>query len=231
MAMSVRTLLLAGGVLGAAIIGGPVAAQQVIDGVGMVDAETVLQQSQTRSFDMNMREDSARRFAPSTPGPAAGPALADPDNRQLELEFAATGENAGVPLDVSVARRASLRANEDGDIDGSSGGSELRIGRGLVREDDGENREGSSIYMFVADDDEALTWAPGSQGNSVSGRSGGLALQERVDVGDMSAGVTYERNGVQASLAYVERSVTTQVGRESFSQDESFTGVTVTMRR
>jgi hypothetical protein len=47
----------------------------------------------------------------------------------------------------------------------------------------------------------------------------------------MSVGVTYERSGVQASLAYVEREESTTVGNQSFSQDESFTGLTVTMRR
>jgi hypothetical protein len=47
----------------------------------------------------------------------------------------------------------------------------------------------------------------------------------------MSAGVTYERNGIQASLAYVEREESTRVGNQNFTQEEAFTGVTVTMRR
>jgi hypothetical protein len=47
----------------------------------------------------------------------------------------------------------------------------------------------------------------------------------------MAAGVTYERNGVQASLAYVEREESTRVGRESYTQEQAFTGVTLTMRR
>ena len=48
---------------------------------------------------------------------------------------------------------------------------------------------------------------------------------------DREVGVTYERNGVQASLAYVEREEATTIGRETFNQNESFTGLTVTMRR
>ena len=56
-------------------------------------------------------------------------------------------------------------------------------------------------------------------------------MQDRVEVGDMSVGVTYERNGVQASLAYVEREEATTVGNETFNQDQSFAGVTLTMRR
>jgi hypothetical protein len=50
-------------------------------------------------------------------------------------------------------------------------------------------------------------------------------------VGDLAAGVTYERNGVQASLAYVEREESTRIGRQNYSQEQNFTGVTVTMRR
>jgi hypothetical protein len=95
---------------------------------------------------------------------------------------------------------------------------------------DGDNNQGSSVYAFVASDNDALTWRPGAR-SEFGGRGSAFALQEQVEVGDMSAGVTYERNGVQASLAYVEREESTQVGAESFSQDQSFTGVTVTMRR
>ncbi len=36
---------------------------------------------------------------------------------------------------------------------------------------------------------------------------------------------------MQASLTYVERSESTNVGSQGFSQDQSFTGVTVTVRR
>jgi hypothetical protein len=84
--------------------------------------------------------------------------------------------------------------------------------------------------MFVASDDEALTWQPGVR-SEFGGQGASLALQDRVEVGDLSAGVTYERNGVQASLAYVEREESARIGQQNFSQDESFTGVTVTMRR
>jgi hypothetical protein len=123
-----------------------------------------------------------------------------------------------------------MGANSNGDLDREGRGSEVRIGRGLVQQDK-DRGDGSSVYMFVASDDEALTWSPGQRTEFGGPRSGGFSLQERVEVGDVSAGVTYERGNVQASLAYVEREVSTQVGRDSYSQDESFTGVTVTMRR
>jgi hypothetical protein len=85
-------------------------------------------------------------------------------------------------------------------------------------------------YMFVASEDEALIWRPGGQRSAFGGRSAGFALQDRVEIGDIQAGVTYEAFGVQASLAYVERKISVNVGRDSFSTEERFAGVTVTLR-
>lgn len=139
----------------------------------------------------------------------------DGNARRLELEVAA---NAG-PVDVSIAQRAHLN---DSATERSGAGTEIRIGRGLV-----ERREGGgdSVYVFVASDDEALTWAPGSSASAP------LALQQQVEIGDRSAGVTLERGGVQASVAYVERESSTRVGAQTISRDQSFTGVTVALRR
>jgi|CXWL01.1.fsa_nt_gi hypothetical protein len=140
--------------------------------------------------------------------------------RRLQLEIAAGG--AGAPLEVSLIQSRTLG-------DDKGGGSELRIGRGLVARPNGAAND-RSVYVYVASENEALTWQPGAR-SEFGGQGSALALQERVEVGDLSAGVTYEQGGVQASLAYVERDASTQVGQQSFSQDESFTGVTVTMRR
>ena len=142
-----------------------------------------------------------------------------PAPARLELEVSASGG----PLDVAISQRATLGDNDAEERRGS--GAELRIGQGLVERR--ESGAANSAYAFVASDDEALTWRPGA------GRRGGapLALQDQVEIGDVSAGFAVERNGVQASLAYVEREATTQIGVESFSQEESFTGLTVTMRR
>jgi hypothetical protein len=145
--------------------------------------------------------------------------------RRLELSVSAGGDDS--PLDVSISQRATLGAGADGDLNRSGVGSEVRVGRGLVR--DTASRETESTYVFVASDNEAVTWRPGER-SEFGGRGDRLALENRAEVGDLSAGVTYERNGVQASLAYVERSESTRVGNQSFSQDQSFTGVTVTVR-
>ncbi len=214
--------LLAGGAAAAMLLGASVAlAQHAAPGeINLNDPATAL--AEGVAVDLSVRSDSGVRVMPLSPIAQDESA----DQRRLELELAAGGEHA--PLDVSLAQRATLGADSNGDLSRSGRGSELRIGRNLVGEREQSNQP--SVYMFVASEDEALTWQPGAR-SEFGGSGGAFAMQDRVEVGDLSAGVTYERNGVQASLAYVERSESTRVGNQSFSQDQSFAGVTVTMRR
>ena len=224
-AKAFRTALLAGGALAVtALANSPVFAQEATESptVDFTDPNTQL--TEGAALDLSVRDDATHRFntlnAPASPS-AEGP-------RRVELEVAAGGGES--PVDISIAQRASLGGDDNGDLDHSGRGSELRVGRGLVgqRDENGENR--NSTYVFVASDDEALTWQPGTR-NEFGGRGASLSLQDRVEVGDMSAGVTWERSGVQTSLAYVEREQSTRVGNQSYTHQESFTGVTVTMRR
>lgn len=223
-----RTALLAGGALVAALFGASIAAAQEAPApapdqhaateagqVDFTDTQTVLRRS-----NISVRSDVNQRFGPAT---ATQETTQGP--RRVEVEFAAGDGD----LDVSFAQRASLGANADGNIDRAGRGSEVRIGRGLVGQDNDNNQQ-PSTYVFVASDNEALTWQPG-QRSELGAQGPSLQLQDRVQVGDMSVGVTYERNGVQASLAYVEREEATTVGTQTFNQNESFTGLTVTMRR
>ncbi len=216
-----RNTLLAGGALTATIFCvGDARAQEGEPAAAPVDfTDPASLSTDNPVLDLSVRDDAAVRFSPGSQLPAVqGP-------RRLELELAAGDGD----FDVSVAQRATLGSNTSGDIDRRGSGSELRVGRGLVDRADGDNR-GSSVYAFVASDNEALTWRPGTR-SDFGGRGDAFALQEQVEIGDMSAGITYERNGVQASLAYVEREESTRIGAQSFSQDQSFTGVTLTMRR
>jgi hypothetical protein len=223
---SIGKALLVGTALAATLLGSSVAGAQEGPPVPVSFHDPVAalgeENASAPAIDVTSQRNIAPRFAltPDAPDGAAAPP------RRLELQVAAGGGNS--PVDVSLAQRATINADDDADRSGS--GSELRVGRGLV-----ERREGSdepSVYMFVASDDEALTWQPGGGRSEFGGRGGGgIALEDRVEVGDMSAGVTYERNGVQASLAYVEREESTRVGRENYTQEQAFTGVTLTMRR
>ncbi len=174
------------------------------------------------ALDLTVRQDALPRFAMDAPFYAAAPA-----ERAIELELAAGGSDS--PIDVAIARRQTLASGDTGQLGRTGAGSELRVGRGLVNRRETE-RNGSAVYAFVSSDDEALTWQPGAR-SAFGGRGEALTLQDQVEVGDVAAGVTYERDGVRASLAYVEREESARVGQESFSQDQTFAGVTVTMRR
>ncbi|MBS0385999.1 MAG: hypothetical protein JSS00_11685 [Proteobacteria bacterium] len=171
-------------------------------------------------LDVSARANDAR-FAPVGASEAHGAAGPQP----VELQIAADRSQTGAPVDVSFAHRGLVGA----DTDRQGHGSEVRIGRGLVTRDNGTHHRGDSVYAFVASDNQALTWRPGAR-SEFGGAANSLVLQDTVNVGDNSAGVTYEHDGVQASLAYVQRTIRTRVGNRGYSQDEDFAGVTVTMR-
>lgn len=150
--------------------------------------------------------------------------------RQVEIALVA-GAGRSLPIDVAFAQRAGMSVNEQGDIESQSRGSELRLGRGLanMRRGASSSLDQPAWYFFAASDDEALTWQPGAR-SSFGGSSARFGVQDRVEIGDMQAGITYEAGGLQASLAYVQREVSVQSGAQSYSEDESFTGLTLTMR-
>lgn len=221
---SMRGALAAGVALAAGIAGAAFAQEGPPVPVSFEDPASRLVNASAPTVDLTVR-DTNPRFAP-----IATPSADAEAPRRLELGVAAGGGDS--PLDISISQRATIGAGADGDISRRGSGSEVRIGRGLVSNDEGARTQngGTAVYAFVASDDEALTWQPGAR-SDFGGQGSSVQLQEQVEIGDMAAGVTYERNGVQASLAYVEREESTRVGGRHFSQDTSFTGVTVTMRR
>ena len=195
-------------------------AQVGINGANLADPHAALTQQhhavEAPGVTATLTDNRARRFEQTTPTPDDPQAEAP---RQLEFEVQAPA----VPgLNISLAQRASLGADRHGDINRQGRGSEVRVALGDPGRSSANEPE-HRVYLFAGSDDEALTWQPGSNGN-------GVQLQDRVEVGDRQAGVTYERHGVQASLAYVERKVSATVGQTTHSDNESFAGVTLTMR-
>ncbi|MEJ0060047.1 MAG: hypothetical protein WDM79_10920 [Terricaulis sp.] len=179
-------------------------------------------------LDLTIREDRKDRFFAFSGAPHDDQPLGS--NRRYEVALGAR-QVGGLPVDVSIAQRASFGFNDSGDLARHGRGSELRLGRGVaMRRQQAATWDKPIWYAFLASDDEALTWNPGSRG-AFGGSGPSFALQDRVEIGDIQAGVTYEVGGLQASLAYVEREVSTHSGSQSFSQDENFTGLTITMRR
>lgn len=180
-------------------------------------------------FELSFQEDDATRFPSFERAPAEREALPQ-DHRRYEVSLGASSVG-GLPVDVAVSQRASFGVDAAGNIARRGTGSELRLGRGV-----GMTRwatpswDKPAWYFFLASDDEALTWRPGAR-TEFGGQGDSFALQDRVEIGDVQLGVTYEAGGLQASLAYVEREVSARTGHRNFSHDENFAGITITMRR
>lgn len=195
------------------------AANYAIEGVDLVDPGQAL----TSRIQLSP-SDGSNRF--SSLAPAEPTYSGRANQRGYEFEFVGPGMSG---LNVSFAQRGGVGFNSQGDIDRQSRASELRLGRGL---DVQRNRPSAepTWYFFAASEDEALTWRPGARSDFASSGGPSFGLQDRVEIGDMQAGITYERYGVQASLAYVEREFTVISGAQSFTRDDSFAGLTITMR-
>ena len=191
-----------------------------IDGVDLADPSQPI----ASRFQITATDRSGGRF--SNLAPAEPNYGSRRSQRGYEFEFVTPGMSG---LNVSFAQRGGLGFNDQGDIDRESRASELRLGRGL----DVERNEPSAEprwYFFAASEDEALTWRPGERREFGSSSGSSFGLQDRVELGDLQAGITYERFGIQASLAYVEREFTVVSGSQSWTQDENFAGLTITMR-
>ena len=201
-----RTMLLAGGAL---LLGVAFAAQAF--------AQQALEppSSEAPKLELRLRNNDVDAFEAA---PGVFP-------RALEFELSAPHHATGAPLDFAIAHTAGFAAGESGDIDRVRRSAEVRIGRALGDPDGGMSSQPSRLYVFAGADNEALTWRPGQQGRSLA------IQQDRVEIGDMQAGVTYDRGAVQASLAYVEREISATVGRTTTTRDENFAGLTLTMRR
>jgi hypothetical protein len=194
-----------------------------VEGVSFADANA--SDSFTDRFSVAVDAAPQARFAATTAAPWRQD---DNDRNDRGFEVALTARGAA-GFDVSAAQSRRFGFDEAGDVARESRSAEFRLGRGLQGLRDSDSRA-PSWYVFVASEDEALIWRPGGQRNAFGGSSSGFALQDRVEIGDLQAGITYEVYGLQASLAYVEREISVQVGRESVSLEERFAGVTLTLR-
>lgn len=192
-----------------------------VNGVSFAEGE----QDFSSPFSFSIRDATAPRFSALAP---VEPSRSRDSSRDRGYELSVV-TSAVSGLDVAFNQREGLGFNEDGDIERRTRGSELRLGRGLreMRRDVPSSEP--KWYVFAASEDEALIWQPGGS-NEFGSSGGGLALQDRVEIGDLQAGVTYERYGIQASLAYVEREWSMRQGARTYTEEEAFTGFTLTMR-
>jgi hypothetical protein len=83
--------------------------------------------------------------------------------------------------------------------------------------------------VFAASDGQALLYTPSSDPTSPNHA---FYLQDRVNIGDLQVGISAEAHGMQASLSYIRREVTTiDAIRHEETADDNFTGLTLTWRR
>lgn len=199
---------------------GPTASFVGLSGVDFADPSDAF----TNRFSISVSDGAEARFSRLAPSDAV---RRDDDNyRRYEVALVAIAPRG---FDVAFAQRGGLGFSDSGDLERQSRASELRLGRGLrsVRRD--APSASPKWYFFAASEDEALIWRPGAR-NNFGGAAAGFALQDRVEIGDIQAGITYEREGWQASLAYVEREISVRAGNQNYTADEDFAGVTLTMR-
>jgi len=193
-----------------------------LDGVDFVDPSDAFRDNR---FEISMSDGTGPRFSNFSPSPTRAPSEPS-DYRRYEVALTARSSNG---IDVSFAQRAGLGFNREGDVERETRASEFRLGR-LTGSDRNDRRSSAPRwYIFAGSEDEAITWGP-SDRNQFGGARSSFSVQDRVEIGDMQAGVTYERDGWQASLAYVQREISVTTGARTFSEDEDFAGFTWTMR-
>jgi hypothetical protein len=192
-----------------------------LDGVNFVDPSDVFSDNR---FELSVGEAEAPRFVNLTPS-LTREARRDAEYRRAEVAVTARDVSG---FDVSFAQRAGVGFNREGDVESRSRASELRLGRRLGSRRDRPSSE-PRWYIFAASEDEALTWGPADR-TEFGGSRSSFSVQDRVEIGDMQAGITYERDGWQASLAYVQREISVTTGARTYYENEDFAGLTWTMR-
>lgn len=148
------------------------------------------------------------------------------DTRRMvaEVSLSAPSEQTGLAFDVGVAPRVSF--SRDGAIATRRIGGEVRIGQNFDKR--GESDPSSGWYLFAGADGEALVWEPGEE-SALSASS--MALRDKVTVGDIQAGVSFNRGPGQVSLSYIRREVEYRERNLGASENEDFAGISFTVRR
>lgn len=154
----------------------------------------------------------------------------DDFGQPMEFSFQAPSGATGLPVDFALAHRRGADEGPEGRIE--SKGVEARLGqriRGIAPEFKTPTWDKPAWYIFAASDNDAVTWTPAASPNDPNRA---LRSQDRVAVGDIQAGLSLEANGMQASLAYVKREVTTMDAiRHTEKANQEFGGITLTWRR
>lgn len=140
-----------------------------------------------------------------------------------EISFSALSARTGLAFDVGVTPRFEVL--RDGNFERKRFGGEVRIGQNFDRRGEGEGTK--SWYIFAGADGEALVWEPNGGQRSINE----LALRDKVIVGDMEAGLSFQRGPGQLSFSYFRREVSYSERNLSASEIEDFAGLTFSIKR
>lgn len=148
------------------------------------------------------------------------------ETRLVAAEIAVSTPAAigGLELELGIAPRISIA--REGALETQRFGGEVRIGQNFDKR--GELDPDSGWYLFAGADGEALVWEPDDTG-TVSIND--MALRDKVTVGDMQAGVSFQRGQGQLSLSYIRREVEYRERNLGASEHEDFAGISFTLRR
>ncbi len=189
------------------VFDGPTASAGAFSGLGWSSAEPL------QALEANL--EAAR---------LVGPVDRDKDFT-ADFAFGASRQDTGLAFDIGLAPR--VRVREEGQFRSRSLGAQLRIGRDFDQR--GTNAVADSWYVFAGAEGEALVWEAGEYG--LTNVSGAMALRDQVTVGDMQAGVSFQRGPGQLSFSYIRREVEFSDRNGGTSEDEDFAGVSFTLRQ
>jgi hypothetical protein len=165
-------------------------------------------------------------------GPSAGLVAMPGSGEWRPLEISIAGPAASSGLDFSVSHHEGSNQGPTGQA--MTSGAEVRIGQGLAsglapRFRSPPSWSHPAWYVFAASGRQALTFTPSTDPEALNRN---FRLQDRVNIGDVQAGISMEAAGLQASLSYVQRQVTTMDAiRHQERAEEDFAGLTLTWRR
>lgn len=140
-----------------------------------------------------------------------------------EIAVSAPADIAGLQLELGIVPRLSIA--REGALETQRLGGEVRIGQNFDKR--GESGTHSGWYLFAGADGEALVWEPDETGSMSFSN---MALRERVTVGDMQAGVSFQRGLGALSLSYIRREVEYRERNLGASEHEDFAGISFTLR-
>lgn len=146
-------------------------------------------------------------------------------NFAAQFSIDAPREQTGLAFDVGLV--PSIAYTEEGEFQTRSFGAELRFGRDFDQR--GTGTVADSWYIFAGTEGEALVWEAGEYG--FSNVTGAVALRDQITVGDMQAGVSFQRGEGQLSFSYIRREVEWGDRNGSVSENEDFAGVSFTLKR